>query len=232
MTGDINVLACFAGIGGIELGLAMATDGSTAPLGYIERDRKAAAMLYANRGTLGCAPIWDDIRTFNTRGWSRHVDIVAGGYPCQGFSTATRGRPTQANLWPHLRRVIVGVQAPCVFLENVPRAPWHVVESDLAALGYTVRTAVFCPSELGAIHRRPRQFLLAYADGHGESYGPFNDEVARVQENAEPAAGAAAGPLGVDDGVPSRMDRLRALGNSVSPIVACHAFRTLHGAME
>jgi len=61
----------------------------------------------------------------------------------------------------------------------------------------------------------------------GEPQRTLYAKVAGVPSNAGPDRPADAGSLGMDDGLSSRMDRLRMLGNSVCPRVAAHALRTL-----
>ena len=226
--GGVNGLALCSGVGGLELGLQIALRDEYVCVGFIEARRVARASLVRNLAALGGrAAFGDDIRTHDFRRWSGCVDIVSAGWPCQGFSTASRGRPRHPDLWPFVRRAIVRTRAPWVFLENVNRAPWDVVEFQLSRLGFRCRRGRFCPSDLGAPHRRPRTFLLAYADREGKSLGSFDAEVARLSSPTGFDPEARSRALRMANGPPSRMDRFRLAGEGAIPLVAACAFRTL-----
>jgi hypothetical protein len=87
----VNELALFAGHGGGILGGLL--------LGWrtvcaVEIDPVARSVLLARQNDACLRPfaVWDDIRTFDGRPWRGAVDVVSGGFPCQPFSTAARGR--------------------------------------------------------------------------------------------------------------------------------------------
>jgi DNA (cytosine-5)-methyltransferase 1 len=225
----LNGLALCAGVGGLELGLKLALGEQYRTVGYVEREAYAAAVLVARMEdkALDPAPCWDDLSTFDGNPWRGVVDIVSAGFPCQGFSTATRGRARQVNLWPEVARIVSEVGPRWVFLENVCRAPWAMVEADLDRLGFDHERTTCCPSEFGAPHKRPRTFLLAYAHGQGKPWGAVNGEVASVPEDAGDGGQAESRVVGMDDGTRDRVHRLRALGNAVVPLVAAHSFRVL-----
>lgn len=171
---------CAAGLGGLELGLRLAI-GRIHVVGFVERRIEARRVLSRNLWAFGgAASFRDDIRAENFRCWHGCVDVLSAGWPCQGFSTASRGRPRHPDLWPDVRRAVADCRPEWVFLENVNRAPWAVVEHDLDGLGYRTARGVYCPSDLGAPHRRPRTFLLAHADREGESLGAVDAEVAGI----------------------------------------------------
>ena len=98
-------LALFAGAGGGVLWGKL--------LGWhtvcaVECDPYAASVLVSrqNDGTLDPFPVWDDVRTFDGRPWRGIVDVVSGGFPCQAYSNAARGRPPARGLWPVMLRII------------------------------------------------------------------------------------------------------------------------------
>jgi hypothetical protein len=49
------------------------------------------------------------------------ADIVAGGFPCRPYSSASRGRPVEDDLWPEMFRIVADVAPGYVFAENVQR---------------------------------------------------------------------------------------------------------------
>ena len=111
--------------------------------------------------------------------------------------------------------------------------------TELASLGYDSEWTCVPASAVGAPHRRRRTFILAYPNGKQEHPLLFAGRYKRSQTPApsgqvdlvdshsgggmearssewlpEPSVGR------VVDGVPSRMDRIRVLGNSVVPQVS------------
>lgn len=228
----MNELALFAGAGGGILGGLL--------LGWrtvcaVELDPYARSVLLArqNDGTLSPFPIWDDIRTFDGRPWMGVVDVVSGGFPCQGFSSAARGRLVHPNLWPEMRRIVREVQPNCVFVENVThaRGALEVAARDLQALGYRVRGPFRLGAhEVGAPHLRDRLWVAGYADSDGEPVGSKHGEVAWMPELATLGRRNWPDPpraLRVADGVAHRMDRLATAGNGQVPRVAAAAWRAL-----
>ena len=74
-------LSLCSGAGGLELGLHLALPGYRA-VGHVERETYAAAILVARmeEATLDCAPVWDDVASFDGRPWRNAVDIVTAGF--------------------------------------------------------------------------------------------------------------------------------------------------------
>ncbi len=172
-------------------------------------------------GDLDHFPIWDDVRTFDGRPWRGSVDVISGGFPCQPFSSASRGRKRAVDLWPEMLRIVGEVQPRWVIAENVQRAPIDVAARALARLGYMVRCAQVGGAHVGAPHQRRRFWLVADAHHEGQRAESEHEEVARAQIAAsvgwaEPPTGVV---LGMDDGLAGRLDRLRAVGNGQMPHV-------------
>lgn len=95
--------------------------------------------------------------------------------------------------------------------------------SDLDALGFDAEWSTVSACSVGAAHPRRRLFAVAYSYGIGESVFAVDGEVAWLSELASRRrhwGNATADDVGTDDGVPHRLDRLRALGNAVVPQVA------------
>ena len=183
---QFHYLSICAGYGGLDLGLHIAEPGARA-VGYIERDAHAAATLVARMedASLGDAPIWDDLTTFDGRHWRGCVDLVIAGYPCQPFSCSgkRRGAADSRHLWPHVARVIREVHPEWVFLENVKD---HVtlglaeVGQNLRRLGYRPKAGLFSAAETSAPHWRERLFVLAHTNGtDGRQYAAAEDRKGR-----------------------------------------------------
>jgi len=158
-----TLLSLFTGIGGLDLGLERA--GMTT-VGQVEIDPFCRQVLARHWSEV---PRHDDIRTC-IQWWTGqprpHVDVIAGGYPCQPESLAGRRRGTDDErwLWPDMARLIHAVRPRFVIGENVMghrTRGLRFVLRDLDRLGYTARAGIVSAAEMGAPHRRQRIFVLA-----------------------------------------------------------------------
>lgn len=223
----LRSISLCSGIGGIDIAL----HDVARTICYVERDTFAVDLLRRAmlRGELHDAPVWDDLLSFDARAWCDSVDLVVAGFPCQPFSTASRGRKVALDLWPECLRVIDESGASLAFAENVAADPIRRAAHDLLARGFRVAMAPLAASQLGAPHERPRWWLLADANRDGELLRSVHAEMARLSpaDVAQQWARLPGDVLGVDDGIPRRMDRLRTLGNAVVPPQARFAFRLL-----
>ena len=224
----LRELSLFTGAGG---GLLASHLLGWEPRGYVEIEDYNQRVL-AQRikdGHLPEAPIFTDIRAFLSEGYARSyqgmVDIVTGGFPCQFTSTAARGRNNAENLWPIMRQVIETVQPKYVFAENVSR---EAIKDAARSLGCATRIGKISAACLGAPHRRTRWWLVANTHKKGESRFSKHDQVASLQGLSQMELWTNDPyPMGVDDGLAHRMDRLKALGNGQVPIVAATAWKLL-----
>ena len=171
-TRTYNTISICSGYGGIELGLREVIPVRT--VCYVEIEVSVAAVLAARmeEGYLDQAPIWTNLKTFDTEPWRGKVDILTGGFPCQPFSVAGAqlGEDDPRNLWPDTARLIRGLRPPVVFLENVPgilEYYFSTIRPELREMGYEVTEGLFSASETGAPHKRQRIFILADTDSSG-----------------------------------------------------------------
>ena len=166
-------LELFAGIGGIAAASEWA---GFEHVGFVERDPFCQKVLAKHWPHV---PIYDDVRTFDGTKF-RGVDLISGGFPCQPHSLAGSRKASgdERDLWGEVVR-IVGEAKPRWFLgENVPgllssesgRFFGRVVD-DLAALRYRVGFCMYGASDVGAVHRRNRVFIVAYSDCGGPQDG-------------------------------------------------------------
>ena len=205
----MNVLDLFSGIGGFSLGLERAGMRTVAFCEIEDYPRRVLAKHWPD------VPIHRDIRELDGTQYQGTVDVVCGGFPCQAFSSAARGRNNAADLWPEYSRVVAEVLPRFVIAENVFNAPWQAVSSDLRDLGYrTEQHDIHIPFRR---HKRRRTYLLAYTHTDGEPGRAIYEKVAKLLCDAGTVWPALPVSVGVDDGVPHRVDRLRALGNAVVP---------------
>lgn len=209
----------FSGIGGIDLGLEQA---GIEVVWQSEIDPFACRVL-AKHWPL--VPNLGDVRHID---WSTVVRprLVCGGYPCPAFSQVARGRNVAPDLWPFMRDGIEALRPEWVLLENVAAhlgRGFPRVLADLDALGFDAEWSVVSACSVGASHTRRRLFVVAHAHGIGQPALPFDGEVAWLPQAARDGwhwGLPAADDVGADDGIPDRVDRLRALGNAVVPQVA------------
>lgn len=266
-----NVLALCSGVGGLELGVRLAVGTTASVVCHVEREAYAAAVLAARMEDkiLDPAPIWSDVRTFDARPWRGVVDLVAGGYPCQPFSTAGKrlGAADPRHLWPDFARIIGECEPEIVFCENVAEHlhnGFDVVARDMEGMGYRVAATLQTASEHGAWHKRERLFWAAARNADGKSEhavavdaevggqpgcanGADTDGEILQRQRAEHELQCTAHGFQarrfcgwksepnvdrVDHGVAHRVDRLRACGNGVVPVVAANAFLELLGELR
>lgn len=244
-------LSLCAGIGGISLGLRRAIP-ALRTVCYVERELYAAGVLVRQMqaGALDSAPIWSDLRTFDAGAWRGRVDLVTAGFPCQPHSVAGKRKGTEDERWlfEDIARIVRDVGARAVFLENVPglvSLGFDRVLGTLADLGLDAEWGVFSAAEVGAPHLRRRLFILA-ADADCDAIRTQRGGGEPGADSVEPGFDGADGQLArsfshpwrtepwvcrVADGLPDRVDRLRALGNAVVPATVELAWRTLAGRM-
>ncbi len=219
-------LALFAGSGGGILASRL-LGWETVVAVEIEPFCRARIHQRIDEGHLDWFPIWDDIETFDARSLRGRIDVVSGGFPCQPFSTASRGRKVAVDLWPQMRRVVEECEPRFVFAENVQQKPIERAAQDLAGLGYVVRCARIGASALGAPHRRVRHWLVATdADHEGQCPEPQHAKMASLRRASGLGWRQAPSPriLGAHDGLAGRLDRMRAVGNGQVPSVAAFAW--------
>jgi DNA (cytosine-5)-methyltransferase 1 len=222
----LRELALFAGAGGGLLASRL-LGWRTVCAVEINRYRRDVLRARQDDGSLDPFPIWDDIRTFDGLLWRGRVDVVSGGFPCQAYSTAARGRNVADDLWSEMRRIVAETAPRYVFAENTSRAAIEAAAEDLRGMGYETRCTPLAAADLGADHLRPRYWLRSYADDEGELCRELHAEVAGLQSVYSSIWDAYSREPGVVDGVANRMERFEAAGNGQVPIVAATAWRIL-----
>lgn len=173
------------------------------------------------------------------------VDVICGGFPCQDISCAGKRvgiEGERSGLWTEFARIISELRPQYAVVENVSallgRGIGRVL-GDLAEIGYDAEWQIISAADVGAPHLRERVWIMAYpqilsddrtgcavlsnAAGWRKQSSRsqcdewrFQNKTLRSVEyphdwKTEPDVDRVA------DGIPSRMDRLRALGNAVVP---------------
>ena len=158
-----TVGSLFSGIGGIDLAAQWA---GFETAWFVEKEPYCQQVLARHWPD---TPIHGDI--FDAHDLP-HVDVIAGGFPCQPFSVAgqRRGRDDERFLLPEMLRIVSEVQPYVVLFENVPGFPSlndgaefkHLLRA-LAGMGFDAQWGHLRASDIGAPHRRERWFCVAYA---------------------------------------------------------------------
>ena len=210
-------LDLFSGIGGFALGANWAGlrfDGHY----YSEVDPyaiKVYSLRFPNSIALG------DIRAIRGADLPRGDWIIAGGFPCQPFSTAARGRNNATDFWPEMRRIVAELRPRFVVAENVDKKAILRARNDCRSLGMGAEGYRIPAAAMGAAHYRKRFWMVAYSYREGESHGALDEKMACISGISEmDSAEINPRAMGGDDGISHRVDRLKCLGNSIVPQIA------------
>ena len=235
----------FAGAGGGELADLLL---GHIPVGACEIEPYPRNVLLQRMrdGILPVHPVWDDIRTLDGKPWKGKVDVVAGGFPCQGVSIAndeaTGLEDERSGLWSEQKRIISEMEPRVAFVENssmlVRRGLGRVIR-DFSEIGYVCRWVTLGGHETGSCSDGKRIWIYATkADSIGR------EEVRTVQAFQSRAAGSSkrqfSRAIGATwneehhtemrrnlDEMARGMVRLKATGNGQDPILAAMAWSIL-----
>ncbi len=208
----MRIGSLFSGIGGLELGLERAGLGHT--VWQVETNPFCRSVLSKHWPEV---PRYEDVASVGVSALSP-VDLICGGFPCQDVSSAGARAGlagAKSGLWYEYRRIVDELRPRFVVIENVASGRSHwlpFVRRDLHVLGYRTRAYALSAAEVGAPHLRRRIFVVADAVREGlEGQGVPGAARDRAAWSAEPDVPR------MDDGVPARVDRVKALGNAVVP---------------
>jgi DNA (cytosine-5)-methyltransferase 1 len=161
----LKAIDLFAGAGGLSLGLIEA---GLEVVAAVEVDAAAAATYRSLHP--GATVLEQDIKRADLNQFKGEVEIVAGGPPCQPFSTGglRRGANDPRNGLPAMLAAIEALQPRAVLLENVPglagsQARGYLLRllRRLRALGYESEHAVLDAADYGVPQRRRRLVICA-----------------------------------------------------------------------
>jgi DNA (cytosine-5)-methyltransferase 1 len=223
---NMNELALFAGAGGGLLASELLGWRTRCAVEY-DAYRRSVLLARQNDRTLPSFPVWDDARTFDGKPWRGLIDVVSGGFPCQPFSSAARGRNNAIDLWPEMRRIVEEVRPGIVYAENVIKRAIDHAGDDLEAMGYKTVAISLSAKDVGADHVRPRCWLLAYSDVCRELLRTKYAEACLREGLREGVWSSEPDEPRMADGLAHRVERIDATGNGQVPIVAASAFLAL-----
>jgi hypothetical protein len=224
----LKSLDLFSGCGGITHALR----GIAHPVMYCEWEPSCQDTLKTlmKSGKLPKAPIHIDVQTLNGKPLKGKVELIAGGWPCVGFSNAGKRQGfenQQSGLFAHVVRLVKEIQPQCVFMENVVPVTHGTgiqnVCSSLGKLGYVLwwLTAPAYVASGECPHVRQRWFCLGVRK---DSLRKLKVTVKTVDPHSwkkEPV------PRMIPTGNPTNTKRLGMLGNSVVPDAVRAAFLML-----
>lgn len=122
ISSQLTALELFAGAGGMSLGIHKA---GFKHVGLVEMNQFAVDTLRENsKRTLGLSPdfvLYNDARNLDYNALSGKLDLLAGGPPCQPFSTAgsNKGHEDPRNMFPIFFDVIRITRPKAILIENV-----------------------------------------------------------------------------------------------------------------
>ena len=177
----MNVLDLFSGCGGISLGFKLAGFKIS---GGIDIDPDSIKTFQKNfpKSKAVCESLleYSDEKIVEDFG-DKEIDIVVGGPPCQGFSSANRWNkenedPRNKLFFEYLRFVEL-LKPKAVVIENVRGIltrdkgfAKNRIEKLLKDLGYTVNCRVLNASDYGVPQNRLRAFFVAIRNDYKETF--------------------------------------------------------------
>lgn len=226
-------LSLFTGIGGLDLAAEWAGFETVGQCEWADYPTKVLERHWPD------VPRWRDIRTltgesFYERTGLHSVDAISGGFPCQPFSVAgkRRGKEDDRYLWPELLRIVQEIRPTWFVGENVAgivTMALDTVLSDLESSGYSAQAFIVPACAADAPHRRDRCAIVAHTESNGlQRLRAEREQERRTRLKAGKSKGRCQVHNGgkwrtepgvgrVAHGVPSRVDRLKCLGNAVVP---------------
>lgn len=195
-------------------------------------------------------PKYGNINEIKATKYRGYVDVVAGGFPCQPFSSAglRKGAEDPRFLWPQMYRVIRECRPAWVVAENVlgliSNADGLVFEqvcTDLESEGYEVQPFVIPAAGKGSFQERKRVWIIACLNGvrsqedkvtTREHFKAFRQTKKQLPDSMYfeswfQSVRHYSEMDGVVYGIPDWMDRTHALGNAIDPRIAYEILITI-----
>ena len=240
MIEPLKILDTFAGIGGFSYA-AHELVGGFETTQFVEIDPFCQKVLKKHFPKVPCH---DDIKTFTA--YPGQYDVITGGFPCQDISVAGRREgitdQSRSGLFYELIRVIRLVRPKFVVMENVAAIlnnGLDIVLGELSEAGYDAEWSIISASSLGAAHRRSRWWCVATVTNSNskglqrkilskmESGIWSAKHTRRLDPNWRSYVSKPILPRG-SYGLSNRVDRTKALGNSIVPAVAAIPLQRVH----
>lgn len=209
------------------------------PLAFCEADEWCQRHLARHWPTVPC---FRDVRTLGVEQVSAlgAVDVICGGFPCQDISEAGKRigiEGSRSGLWSHMLRLVHGLRPDWLLAENVAALRYRGYDrlhADLAEIGYSCRPFLVAALHVGATQERKRAWIVANANDARLQGAVWTREPHSSRQEWEAACSeplrSACGfwPPGsrqvadiprMVDGPADRVHRLKALGNTIVPVI-------------
>ena len=196
-----NVLDLFCGAGGLSLGFKMAGFDIVGGIDFNQEAIDTHALNFKD-GFHFCGDISTLDNEFVLKNFEGKVDVIIGGPPCQGFSTANMQQKDHKDdernkLFYQFIRFVELLKPKAFVMENVrgilTKDGGHVKEAMMKImndLGYNVDVRVLVASDYGVPQKRMRAFFVGTSKSLGE---PFNFD--NIQKNPMVTVKDAIGDL-------------------------------------
>lgn len=239
----MNYIDLFSGIGGFALGAYWV--GVRFDEHYFSEVDSYCCELYKMR--FPSAIQLGDICKIDFENLPKTEWIISGGFPCQDISIAGKGEGIsgkRSSLWFAMFKSIRILRPRFAIIENVGAITHRGLDTVLgclAEIGYDAEWQDISANKLDAWHKRSRIWIVAYPRGERRPRTICSD-FKRLKEKIKKtnALDTQCNPFlqfeervgepavfGVDDGLSHRVDRLKALGNSIVPQIAELLFRQI-----
>jgi len=221
----------FAGIGGFELGAEMSGIETKWNCEINDFNRNELKRLFPN------AKQYNDIRTMYN---AETVDIISGGFPCQNISLAASKNRTgvdgdKSGLWREMLRICGEIKPKYIIIENSPTIVKHgfnIILEEFAKIGYDAEWQTLRGFQFGIPQSRRRLYCIFYPTcignrmEEGQIFAGWHKPICPTWGNTEPKI------YGVADVIPRRVDKHRALGNAVQPLITNYLFECVKAHYE
>jgi DNA (cytosine-5)-methyltransferase 1 len=206
---------------------------------FVEQDEYCQKVLKKHWADV---PIINDIKEFRYDK-AETIDLLTGGFPCPAFSrSGKQGGFEQDDLFYELIRVVRESRPTFIIIENVEGVTkWaEEIRYQVKASGYIHEDIILDARDFGIPQARRRYFGLGIQRGKLPSpqyirrvQGVKSEDIPRIQPNTKNTKRRWTSTIGTKEewrtifsncrrsgtinGIPNRMDRLKALGNAIVP---------------
>jgi DNA (cytosine-5)-methyltransferase 1 len=255
----MNHLDLFSGIGGFSLAAQRVWGKDHNIVAFVEQDKYCQKVLNKHWPDVPIIENIEDYRyerfeggPVKTEGFKcgeyqqPSIDLLTGGFPCQPFSVAgkRKGKEDDRFLWHEMLRIIQESKPSWIIGENVTGIIAMELDNCITELeceGYEVQTFIIPACGVDLPHQRERSWILANASSPGLEMLPSKHGIYEKDDGLAPSTLSSYSYVeriyGLPDsehirrnyGIPSRVDRLKALGNAIVPQVVMPIMQAIKG---